>query len=82
MTRLTQADYLIGRFGGVTATARALGIKQPSVVGGWKKRGRIPTHHHPAVLAAGHDLEPPICHIEFFQSLDGTQLSMKKTEAA
>ena len=34
-------ESLIAHFGGAAATARALGIKQPSV-SEWKARGRVP----------------------------------------
>lgn len=35
-------DDLIQHFGGLTAAARALGVKPPSV-SGWKSAGRIPS---------------------------------------
>lgn len=66
----TQAEYLIGRFGGISALARALGHRNRSTVQGWKERGVIPSRQHAEVLLAGSHLSPPIEMSEFFQSRD------------
>lgn len=51
-TRMTQAERVISRFGGLTALANALGHKNPTTVQGWRERGFIPTRQIPAVLQA------------------------------
>jgi hypothetical protein len=41
---ISPAEYVLGKFGGITATASALGFT-PSTVQGWKERDRIPQDH-------------------------------------
>ncbi|MBB3144896.1 hypothetical protein FHS21_001297 [Phyllobacterium trifolii] len=49
----TPAEYVIGKFGGLTKTARALGVPI-STVQGWKERGKVPQEHWlPLIEAAG-----------------------------
>lgn len=48
-------DMVIEKFGGVCALARALDI-WPSVVMGWKKRGRIPTWRYYSILDKAKEL--------------------------
>lgn len=67
----TQAEYIIGRFGGIRAMASALGHRNSSTVQGWKERGIIPARQQPPVLIAGAALGPPLEMREFFQTLDG-----------
>lgn len=59
---MSQAERIIEKFGGVTATARALGHKFPTTVQGWKSRGYIPAPKQAGVLEAarahGVELEP------------------------
>lgn len=63
---MTQAEYLIGRFGGMTAMARALGLA-PTVVQGWKDRGNVPGKRLADILSAGQALSPPLDEGEFFR---------------
>lgn len=51
--KLSPAEYIIGKFGGVSATARALGINRSSV-SLWKTRskGEIPTTSWTNILKA------------------------------
>lgn len=60
--RMSQAEFIIEKFGGITALARALGHKHPTTVQGWKERGFIPSPQQDGVLeaaqAVGVDLEP------------------------
>jgi acyl-CoA synthetase (AMP-forming)/AMP-acid ligase II len=48
------AEYVISLFGGVRATARALGLSNPSV-GYWRRRGYVPMSKLSAILAACRD---------------------------
>lgn len=52
---MTQADRIIGRFGGVRALAGALGHKHPTTVHGWKDRGVIPSKQHQAIWDAAQE---------------------------
>jgi hypothetical protein len=53
--RMTQAQRVIDKFGGLSAMAKALGHKHPTTVQGWKDRGFIPSSRHREVLAAAKD---------------------------
>jgi hypothetical protein len=64
--RMTQAERIIGMFGGVTALSRALGHKHPTTVQGWKARGFIPSPQHNAVLTAGLENSVLITPGDFF----------------
>lgn len=66
--RMTQAERIIGLFGGVTALSRALHHKYPTTVQGWKERGFIPSPQHEAVLNAGRDNNIPVTPDHFFDS--------------
>lgn len=77
----TQADYIVGRFGGTTALARALGLT-PSVVQGWRDRGVVPGARLAEVLAAGRSLDPPIDPAEFFETRDGIKHAPRGEVAA
>jgi hypothetical protein len=50
------ADRIIDRFGGLHATAKALGHRHVTTVQGWKERGYIPGKQIPAVLRAARSL--------------------------
>jgi len=52
------AEWMIQQFGGVRATARAVGRNQ-AAVSRWKKRGTVPVDVQPIVLrlAKQHDLD-------------------------
>lgn len=49
---LSQADHVIGKLGGVNATARLLGHKNASTVQGWRARGFIPGPRQQELLNA------------------------------
>lgn len=68
---MTQAEYLISRFGGLSSMARAIGVV-PTVVQGWKDRGCLPGKRIGEVLIAGQALSPPLTESEFFRQKDGT----------
>jgi len=79
---VTQAEYLIGRFGGALATARTLGHRNPTTVRGWKDRGTVPIRQFHLMLKVGETLDPPLCAQEYFESLDGEPHLLKQGEAA
>jgi transcriptional regulator with XRE-family HTH domain len=56
---------IIERLGGTRALARRLGIS-PGTVNYWKKQKRVPAKHQADLIAAGADLDPPICAQDFF----------------
>lgn len=65
---LSQAARIVAKFGGLTATSKALGHKNPTTVQGWVERGYIPSRRHDELLAAAKrsnvDLKPE----DFFAS--------------
>lgn len=62
----TQAELIIGKFGGLTALAKALGHRHPTTVQGWKKRGFIPSSQMRAVLDAAQATGVELCPEDFF----------------
>lgn len=48
---VSPAEFVIGKIGGLTKTAKALGLRV-STVQGWKIRGRIPQEHWLPLIAA------------------------------
>lgn len=56
---------ILDKFGGVRATAAALG-RAPSTVQGWKDRGTIPDHEKVAVLDAAVRIGIPITKADFW----------------
>ncbi len=52
---MTQAEYIIAKFGGVNAMARAT-RKTPSTVQGWRERGSIPERRWKEILEAAHSM--------------------------
>ncbi|WP_417834722.1 carph-isopro domain-containing protein [Thalassospira xiamenensis] len=59
------ADRIIDRFGGLHATAKALGHRHVTTVQGWKERGYIPGKQIPAVLKAARNLNIEITLKDF-----------------
>lgn len=64
--RMTQADKIIGKFGGLTATAKALGHTNPTTVQGWKKRGFIPARQQNRVMDAAKKAKLDLSPDDFF----------------
>jgi hypothetical protein len=56
---LKPSHRVITAFGGQSALARALGLKQ-STVWGWADSGTIPARRIPEVIAAGARSQPPV----------------------
>lgn len=63
---MTQAERIIEKFGGLTATARALNHLNPTTVQGWKERGFIPARQQPLVLDAARALGLDMTPADFF----------------
>lgn len=68
---MTQAEKVIARFGGVCATARALGHKHASTVQGWKKTGFIPGKHHETIWNAARELNVGLEATDFLTISEG-----------
>jgi hypothetical protein len=50
---MSQADRIIGKFGGITRMSRALGEGYyPTLISGWKRRRVIPQEHHQKIYDA------------------------------
>lgn len=49
---LSPAQYVIGKFGGLTGTSKAIGVPVTTVQG-WAERGRIPQDHWKPLISAG-----------------------------
>jgi hypothetical protein len=64
--RMTQAQRVIEKFGGLTAMAKALGHEHPTTVQGWKERGFIPAKRHQEVLDAAAALKIDLNVSDFF----------------
>jgi len=77
-----QAEYLIGRFGSIAETARALGHRNPTTVQGWKERGCVPARQFQRLIEAGSSLHPPLEQREYFEALDGTPHLLRREVAA
>lgn len=54
-TATSPADVVIAAFGGIRATARAIGVAPPSITY-WRSSGTIPTKRVHEVLAAASNL--------------------------
>jgi hypothetical protein len=63
----TPAHYVIGKFGGLTKTANALGLAV-STVQGWQGRGRIPQDHWEVIIKAARDIGEKLEFSDFIQS--------------
>lgn len=79
---LSQAEYLIGRFGGLTAMSRALGHRNPTTVQRWKESGTIPPKRYPEILDAGANLDPPLEQRELVETRGGAPHRMSNEAAA
>lgn len=62
---MTPGQRVIDRFGGISATARLMGL-MPSTVQGWWERGRIPAHRQDAVLKAAREAGIDLAPADFF----------------
>lgn len=51
---ISPAEFVIAKFGGLTATAKALG-RPVTTVQGWKDRGQIPQSYWTQLLGLGAD---------------------------
>jgi len=63
---MTQADYIISKFGGIRPMARALGHKSPSTVQYWKKTGWISAPQQSVVLEVAARDGISLSHSDFF----------------
>ena len=63
---MRDVSRIIDIFGGLTATAKAIGVKYPSVVQQWRDRGNIPARYYPRIIAAAADRGVRLTLAEFF----------------
>lgn len=61
---MTQADYIIAKFGGLNALARAT-RKPLSTVQGWRERGSIPERRWKEILEAAQESGVEMCPTDF-----------------
>lgn len=71
----TQADYIIAKFGGVNAMARAIRIT-PSTVQGWRERGSIPERRWKEILRAAHEQHVEVRAADFVAHIDDHSVSI------
>lgn len=64
---ISGAEYVIGKFGGLAATARAIS-KPVTTVQGWSDRKRIPQDHWPAIIDAAKARDKLITFEDFMRS--------------
>ena len=67
--QVTAAEYVIGKFGGLTGTAKAIG-KPVTTVQGWKDRGKIPQEHWHQLIAAARSKGEIVDLADFLTSHD------------
>jgi len=67
---MNTARFIINKFGGLTAMARALGHRNVSTVQGWRQRGVIPARQQPLVLEAARNLGIDVTPEDFFRRPD------------
>ena len=73
-----QAEWIINKFGGINATARACGHASASTVQGWKERGWIPQDRHREVFDAAKRRNVALTPEDFYRHLlDGPLLGMR-----
>lgn len=63
----TRVDFIIERFGGLTALAKALGHEHPTTVQGWKGRGVIPSRHIPKIIEVARGRGIQLSAADFFE---------------
>lgn len=64
---MNTAEYVIDKFGGLSATAKALGHTNATTVQGWKMRGIIPARQQPLLLEAAKKLRISLKPEDFFR---------------
>lgn len=64
---ISGAEYVIGKFGGLAATARAIG-KPVTTVQGWSDRKRIPQDHWDDLIGAAKARDKLITYEDFMRS--------------
>lgn len=64
---ISGAEYVIGKFGGLAATARAIG-KPVTTVQGWSDRKRIPQDHWRKIIDAAKARDKLITIEDFLRS--------------
>lgn len=64
---ISGAEYVIGKFGGLAATARAIG-KPVTTVQGWNDRKRIPQDHWQAIIDAAKARDKLVTIEDFLKS--------------
>lgn len=77
---MTQAEYIIDRFGGINAMAVKLGQRNASTVQGWKKRGTIPAGRYMEILAASKAYGIGLVPDDFVRHLVQAMTSEESTE--
>lgn len=65
---MKDVNRIIDIFGGLTATAKAIGVKYPSVVQQWRDRGNIPSRYYTQIIAAAADRGVSLTLGDFFTS--------------
>lgn len=78
--RMTQADKIIQKFGGLTATSKALGHQNPTTVQGWKERGFIPMRQLPRLIEAAKRKEIALSLADFLTP-EGAPAKLPKSKA-
>lgn len=68
IVRMTQADRIISKFGGLSKLAKALGHKHPTTVQGWRVRGFVPAPQMEAVLKAARKSSIKLGPDDFFSA--------------
>jgi len=80
-----KVENIISKFGGLTRLARALDMKHPTTVQGWKDRGTIPTRHIPRIITAARHNNIKLSLPDFFSIEDiksGVKTKSGKTRRA
>jgi len=65
---MSKAQHIISIFGGLSGTARALGLSYASVVQGWQERQRIPSRYWPAIIKAAAERGVTLTLADFFDT--------------